>query len=93
MPSSPTLIFWVTKLPILGEDTSVFSLNGKTIMVWDAVHVPGLRALLYSLRKHKFMPGCRIFSLYNVGSYILFHNFAIRIDGSVDNILSYKSIG
>ena len=31
-----------TKLPILGEGTVVFSLNGKVIMVRDAIHVPGL---------------------------------------------------
>ena len=32
-----------TKLPILGEGTAVFSLNGRTIMVRDDIHVPGLR--------------------------------------------------
>ena len=82
-----------TKLPILGEGTIVFSLNGKNIMVQDDIYVPGLRAPLYSLRKHKTMPGCRTFSLPNVGSYILFPNFALRIDDSVDNLVSYKSIG
>ena len=82
-----------TKLPILGQGTAVFSLNGKVIMVRDALHVPGLRAPLYSLRQHKTMPGCGTFSLYNVGSYILFPNFALRIDDSVDNIVSYRSIG
>ena len=82
-----------TKLPILGQGTAVFSLNGKVIMVQDALHVPGLRAPLYSLRQHKTMPGCGTFSLYEVGSYILFPHFALRIDGGIDNIVSYKSIG
>ena len=40
------------------------------------------------------MPGCGTFSLYEVGSYMLFPNVALRsIDNSVDNIVSYKSIG
>ena len=52
-----------TKLPILGEGTAVFSLNGKTIMMQDASNVPGLRAPLYSLQKHKYMPGYGTFSL------------------------------
>ena len=39
------------------------------------------------------MPGCGTFSLHDVGSYILFPNFALRIDDSVDNLVSYKSIG
>lgn len=82
-----------TKLPILDEGTAVFSLNGKTIMVRDAIHVPDLRAPLYSPRKYKTMLGCSIFSLHDVGSYILFPNFALRIDDIVDNLVSYKSIG
>ena len=57
------------------------------------MHVPALREPLYSLRKHKSMPGCGTFSFYNVGSYILFPNFALRIDDSDDNMVSYRSIG
>ena len=38
------------------------------------------------------MPGCGTFSLYDVDSYILFPNFPLHIDNSVDNIVSYKSI-
>ena len=39
------------------------------------------------------MPGCGTFSLYNVSSFILFPNFALRINDSANNIVSYKSIG
>ena len=76
-----------TKLPILGKGTTVFSLNGKTIMVQDAIHVPSLRAPLYSLRKHKTIHGYGTFSLHHVGSYILFPNFSLRTDDSVDNLV------
>ena len=39
------------------------------------------------------MPGCGAFSFYNVGSYILFPDFTLRIDDSIDNLVSYNSIG
>ena len=74
-----------TKVPILGEGTAVFSLNGKTLLIRNVLHVPDLRAPLYSLRKHKAMKGCGTFNFYGVGSYILFPHFALRIDDSVDN--------
>jgi len=32
-------------VPILGYDTAKFSLNGKIILVHDALHVPALSAL------------------------------------------------
>ena len=82
-----------TELPILGEGSAKFSLNGKIILIRNVLHVPGLRSPLYSLRKHKAMPGCGTFSFHNVGSFVLFPNFTLRIDDSVDNIVSYKSIG
>ena len=48
---------------------------------------------MYLLRKHKTMPGCGAFSFYGVGSFVLFPTFVLRIDDSVDNVVSYKSIG
>jgi hypothetical protein len=40
------------KCRIEGQGTAIFSLNGKTILVRNALHVPGLRSPLYSLRRH-----------------------------------------
>jgi len=82
-----------TQLRIAGIGSAKFSLNGKVILVRGALHVPDLRGPLYSLRKHKSLPGCGTFSHYDVGSYILFPTFALRIDDSVDNVVSYRSIG
>ena len=82
-----------TKIQILGEGTAKFSLNGKVILVRNALHVPNLRAPLYSLLKHKNMPGCGTLSMFGVGSFILFPSFQLQIDDSVDSIISYKSIG
>ena len=82
-----------TPLPILGKGTAKFSINGKVLIIRNCLHVPGLRSPLYSLQKHKGMPGCGAFSFYDVGSYILFPDFTLRIDDSIDNLVSYKSIG
>jgi hypothetical protein len=82
-----------TQLPIMGRGKAVFMINGKTIQVRDALHVPGLRAPLYSLRKHRHMDGCGYYSQFGVGSFILFPSFTIEVDDSEDNIVSYKSIG
>jgi hypothetical protein len=82
-----------TQLPIKGRGKAVFQLNGKTILVRDALHVPDLRAPLYSLRKHRHMDGCGYYSQFGVGSFILFPAFTIEVDDTEDNIVSYKSIG
>ena len=82
-----------TPLPILGKGTAKFSRNGKVLLIRNCIHVSGLRSPLYSLQKHKDMPGCGAFSFYNMGSHILFPDFVLRIDDSIDNLVSYKSIG
>ena len=54
--------------------------------------MPELRAPLYSLRRHNKLPGCGTVSFNGVGSYILFPLFALQVDDSYDNLVSYKSI-
>jgi len=82
-----------TPLPILGDSTAKFSLNDKLSLIRNCLQVPGLRSPLYSLCKHKDTPGCGTFSFYDAGSYIIFPDFALRIDISVDKLVSYESIG
>ena len=73
--------------------TAIFSLNGKTILVRNALYVPNLRDPFYSLQKHKAMPGCGTFSFHGLGSHILFPHFTLSINNSVDSLFSYRSIG
>ena len=80
-------------VPVLGEGTAVFSLNGRVILVRNALYVPAFRNPLYSLQKHKTMLGCRTFSFHLMCSHILFPHFMLQIDDSVDNLVSYRSIG
>ena len=82
-----------TELPILGYGTAKFSLNGKIIMVRNALHVPGLTDSLYSLRQHRFMEGCGFFSHHDSGAFLLFPTFTIKVDDSVDCLLNFKAIG
>ena len=56
------------KCPIKGRGTAIFLLNGKTILVRNALYVPALRSPLYSLRKHSQIPGCKLLSYCGRGS-------------------------
>eukprot|EP00804_Cyclotella_cryptica_P022103 CCRYP_011581-RA/>CCRYP_011581-RA protein AED:0.10 eAED:0.05 QI:0/0/0/1/0/0/6/0/1337 len=69
-----------TKVPILGEGTAKIKLNGKTIILRRCLHVPELRNPLYSLRRHRHMPGCGTYSDYDHGAFILFPRFTLQID-------------
>lgn len=82
-----------TELPIYGYGTAKFSLNGRIIVVRNALHVPGLTDPLYSLRQHRFMSGCGFFSHYDSGAFLLFPTFEIKVDDTVDCLLNFKTIG
>ena len=82
-----------TKLPILGEGSAKIKLNGKVVILRRCLHVPGLHNPLYSLRKHRKMPGYGTYSDYDHGAFILFPRFTLQIDDSVNNFISYEPIG
>lgn len=68
-------------------------LNGKTLLLRNVLHVPALSEPLYSLRRHRMMPDCGYYSSYDTGSHLLFPHFVLEVDTSIDNVLSYQSIG
>jgi hypothetical protein len=41
-----------TYLPVLAQGSAIISLNGQRVLIWNALHVPGLAVPLYSLRAH-----------------------------------------
>jgi hypothetical protein len=82
-----------TKLRIHGTGTAIICLNGKNILIRNALHVPALRAPLYSLRRHRLMEGCGFYAHYNDGNFVLFPTFSLKVDDSCDNLISYKTIG
>ena len=82
-----------TSVPILGVGTAAVRLNGKAILLRNALHVPALRNPLYSLRRHSKMPGCGVFSWHDTGSFLVFPDFILSVDDSVDNMVSYEPLG
>ena len=48
-------------IPVLGQGTTIFGLNGKRVLIRNVLHVPGLAVPLYSLRTHMAQPGCGFF--------------------------------
>lgn len=82
-----------TRLEQRGIGSVKIRLNGKIIILRNCLHVPALQDPLYSLRRHRMLPGCGNFSRNETGSHLLFPTFVLEVDTSVDNILSYQSVG
>ena len=79
-----------TKLPIKVIGPSVYTLDDRIILTCNALHIPALLGPLYSLRKHRQIPGCGVYSSYKYGSYILLPDFILQVEDSYDNLISYQ---
>ena len=82
-----------TKLPIEGIGTAVYTLNVRTILTRNTLHIPALRGPLYSLLKHRQRPGCGVYSSYKDVSYLFFPDFILQVENSYDNLVSYQFLG
>ncbi len=80
-------------IPVLGHGTAIFALNGKRILIRNALHVPGLTVPLYSLRAHMRQLGCGFLGSETTGFLVYFPTFVLSIDTSVDCHLSYEPLG
>ena len=81
------------KLLIEGIGTTSYTLNGRTVLTSNALHIPELQGPLYSLRKHRQRPGCGVYSSYKDGSYLFFPEFILQVEDSYENLVSYQSLG
>jgi hypothetical protein len=79
--------------PILDTGLAIISLNGKHILIWDCLHVPALRNPLYSLWAHQHQHGCGFIGMHQLGMYIFFPSFIVKVNTATDCNLSYKPIG
>ena len=82
-----------TRLSIEVIGTSVYTLNRRTILSRNALHIPSLRGPIYSLRKHRQRPGYGFYTSYKDGSYLFFPDFILQVEDSYDNIFSYQPLG
>jgi hypothetical protein len=80
-------------IPVLGCGTAIFALNGKCILIWNALHIPGLAVPLYSLRAHIHQLGCGFLGLETTGLLVYFPTFVLSFDTSVDCHLLYEPLG
>ncbi len=80
-------------VPVLGWGTTVFSLNGKRVLVHNVLHVPGLAVPLYSLWAHLQQRGCGFLGTFDDGFHVYFPSFILSVDMSSDCHLTYKSLG
>jgi hypothetical protein len=55
---------------VLGRGTAIFLLNGKRLLIWNVLHVPGLAVLLYSLHAHLQLRGCVFIGSFDNGCHI-----------------------
>jgi hypothetical protein len=78
---------------VLGCGTANVALNGKCVLVWNSLHVPGLAAPLYSLRAHMHQPGCGFVASDTTGFLVYFPTFVLSVDTLVDCHLSYEPLG
>ncbi len=80
-------------LPVLGRGSAVISLNGQKILVWNALHVPGLGVPLYSFRAHCTQRGCSFIGTSDVGILVYFPTFFLSVDTSKDCHLTFDLLG
>jgi hypothetical protein len=82
-PNSFVILADKSKVSCLGSRTVRLSLQNKSIILHDVLHVPKLRSPLLSVRYFRRLAGCS-FIADNIGSYLTFPNFILPVDDSID---------
>ena len=83
-----------TYTPVLGNGTAIVSLNGKCVLIRNALHVPGLRRPLHSLRAHISQKGCGFMGAKSLGGiFFYFPGAVLEVDTSKNCTLSCASLG
>ncbi len=80
-------------IPILRTGTAIITLNGKRILVRNALHVPGLVIPLYSLCAHLTQHGYGFIEANEYWMLVFFPQVVLLVDILPDCHLSYKTTG
>jgi hypothetical protein len=70
-------------IPILVMGTISLTINGVSVHLINCYHTPGLRASLYSLRRHRRSPRCAFLGEQQ-GMYLTFGKIYTRVQDDVD---------
>jgi hypothetical protein len=79
--------------PIIGQGTTIISLNGKRILIRDCLIIPNLRNPLYSLRAHQRQPGCGFIGMYGQEFHVFFPTSIVKVHTATDCYLHYSPVG
>ena len=83
---------YATRIPIEGISTTVCTLNGRTILTRNAIHIPAIQGPLHPLHKHHQIPGCGVYSYCKEGSYIFFPDFILQVEDYYVKIVRYRPL-
>ena len=64
-------------------------MNGRLVLVRNALHVPSLQSPLYSTQRHPTQPGCAYYSDNTVVNLPLLPTMVIDVDSTTDNTVSF----
>jgi len=78
----------------LGVGTKIWRIGGPRghiVARREVLHVPALKAPLFSVRQHRRHQGCS-FVADNKGCYLTFPTFSVPVDDSTDCLIAYETI-
>jgi hypothetical protein len=78
---------------VLGRGTAIVSLNRQRLLIWNVLHNPALRVLLFSLRAHLRQSGCGFIGSFATGMHVYFPGVVLSVDMSTNCHLSYEPLG
>ena len=79
--------------PVLGQGTTIISINGQHLLIQNVLHVPALPVPLYSLWVHLRQTNCGFIGSFDTGMYVYFQGVVLSVDMSTDCHLSYDPLG
>jgi len=82
-PNSYVILADKSRVPCLGTGVVYFTLQNKSVLLHEVLHVPKLRSPLLSVRCFRRLHGCS-FVADNSGSFLTFPDFILPVDDSSD---------
>ena len=90
-PSQYVLLADKSKIPVLGVGTVVVYFDKYIVQIRNVLHVPDLRAPLYSIRRHRRQFGCSFYCDQD-GCFLNFPTFSLAVDDSKDCLIKWSLV-